>query len=360
MKQYVVFSHDPWLAAPSRTQQLVTRLGEAQVLVFQPAAHANDRAYKEGGRMVRPDVTLFTLPPDSALAQRHSFFQSHSLRRQAAYVEKQLAKHRFREPALWLTCPDQVPFLDQLAYRGIIYDCDRFWPDRLEEEEAELASAADVVFAASPQLRSRLSRSSSNVALLPNGANHAMFCRSGLSIPEELASLLRPILGWVGVIDRFTDVAPLLCAAGRHPEWTLVLLGSVEDCPGVRQLMTFSNVVFLGSRPAIDLPDFLFGFQVLLNLRRKGDAESDIIPSRLYEYLSTGKPIVSQLLPDEVEDFPDVIYNAQSPEEFVRLCERALQELPTWVAPRRQKYGADAAWSRRAEEVRRILQSISL
>lgn len=360
MNQYVVFSHEPWLASPSRTQQLVTRLGEAQVLVFQSADGPKDRSYKEGGRLVRPDVTLFTLPPDTSLSQRHSLFQKRSLRRQAAYVEKQMTRHRFREPALWLTCPDQLPFLDHLAYKGIIYDCDRFWPAYLEERESELAVAADVIFAASPLLKRRLSPCSSNVALLPNGVNHSMFSRSDLTPPEELAGLLRPILGWEGTVDRYTDVTPILAAANRHPEWTLALLGPVEDCPGVRQLLTHSNVIFLGTRSALDLPDFLGSFQVLLNLRRQGEERSDVIPSRIYEYLSTGKPIVSQLLPDEVEEFPDVIYGAHTPEEFVRMCEQALTEDPSWVSPRRRDYGAAAAWSRRAGEVRRILHSISL
>ena len=360
MKQYVVLSHTPWSSIPTRTQQLVTRLGEAQVLFFQPAGHAGDKRWKEPGKLVRPDVTLYTLPPDTALSDRHSFFQKKSLRRQATFVEKQVARHRFREPVLWLTCPDQLPFLDLCAYRGVVYDCDRFWPPELEDRESELAASADVIFAASPLLKRRLSPCSSNVALLPNGVNYPMFRRPSAGTPADLEGLLSPVLGWEGTIDRRLDLSPVLAVAGHHPEWTVVLVGQVEDCPAVRQLATHSNVIFLGQRPLVDLPDYLSRFQVLLNLRREGDADSDVIPSRIYEYLSTGLPVVSLLLPDEVEEFPDVIYGAHDPEEFVRLCERALAEDPTWVAPRRRDYGAASSWSRRAEEVRRILGAISL
>ena len=55
---------------------------------------------------------------------------------------------------------------------------------------------------------------------------------------------------------------------------------------------------------------------------------------------------------------PDPLLGTE--EEFVRLCERALAEDPTWVAPRRRDYGAASSWSRRAEEVHRILSAISL
>lgn len=360
MKQYIVLSHTPWSSAPTRTQQLVTRLGEAQVLFFQPAAGPEDKSWKNGGKLVRPDVTLYTLPPEGALSERHSFFQKQSLRRQASFVDKQIARHKFREPVLWLTCPDQLPFLDYFAYRGLVYDCDRFWPSDLDDRESELAMSADVIFAASPLLKRRLSPCSSNVALLPNGVNYPMFCRKDVELPADLAQMMRPILGWEGSVDHRLDLSPVLAAASRHPEWTLVLLGPIEDCPAVRQLATHSNVVFLGPRPTVDLPDYLAQFQVLLNLRRMEEADSDVIPSRIYEYLSTGRPVVSLLFPDEVEEFPDVIYGAHDPDEFVRLCEQALAEDPSWVSPRRRDYGAASAWSRRAEEVRRILSSISL
>ena len=66
------------------------------------------------------------------------------------------------------------------------------------------------------------------------------------------------------------------------------------------------------------------------------------------------------LTPLPNEEFPDVIYGAHSPAEYCRLCERALDEDPAWVAPRRRNYGAAAAWSRRAKEVQRILGAIGL
>lgn len=84
-----------------------------------------------------------------------------------------------------------------------------------------------------------------------------------------------------------------------------------------------------------------------------------MVPPRLYEYLSTGKPIVSMLWPEQVELFPDVVYGAHSPEEFLHLCQQALAEDPGWVDQRagttvRPPPGhggptrSSASWSRRA------------
>ena len=66
------------------------------------------------------------------------------------------------------------------------------------------------------------------------------------------------------------------------------------------------------------------------------------------------------LFADQVEPFPDVIYNAHPPQEFSRLCGRALEEQGDWARQRRQDYGAASAWSRRADQVARILETIGL
>lgn len=360
MKQYIVLSHSPWSSTPSRIQQLVTRIGDAEILFFQPAQSNDDRSYKNAGKLVRPNITLYTLPPDGPLRRRISFLKDHSVRGQAVFVEKKARRHGFRHPVLWLTAPDQLPFLERLSFKRLIYDCDRFWPSALDEQESELACTADVIFAASPLLKRRLSPCSSNIALIPNGVNYPMFERGDHPVPSDLAGLLTPVLGWVGAVDHTLDLSPVQAIARCHPEWTVALVGPVEDCPAVRRLATYSNVAFLGVRSMVDLPDYLTHFQVLLHLRRQGEENSDVIPSRIYEYLSTGRPIVSLLFPDEVEEFPDVIYGAHDPTEFVHLCEKALLEDPGWVARRRRDYGAAAAWSGRAENVRSILDSIAL
>jgi GTP cyclohydrolase III len=66
------------------------------------------------------------------------------------------------------------------------------------------------------------------------------------------------------------------------------------------------------------------------------------------------------LRPDQVEHFPDVVYAAHSPSDFVLLCSRALEETGSWARDRRREYGKAAAWSQRAEDVNRILESIGL
>ena len=66
------------------------------------------------------------------------------------------------------------------------------------------------------------------------------------------------------------------------------------------------------------------------------------------------------LWPGQVERFPDVVYNAQDPEEFAALCARALEEAHGFVSQRRQDQAVQAAWSNRTQEVERILNTAGL
>ena len=109
----------------------------------------------------------------------------------------------------------------------------------------------------------------------------------------------------------------------------------------------------------MDVPELLSRHRVCLNLMRDADAGNGIAPVRLFEYLATGKPIVSMLWPDQVERLADVVYGAHDEKEFLQCCERALEEAPGWVTDRRRSYAEEAAWPHRMEIVQRILDALS-
>lgn len=358
MKQIVCLSNSPWQKVPTRTQQLMIRLKEAQVLFFEPPGEG--RGHKEPGRRMRPGLTVYTLPPVLAVEERHHYLFRRNQHRLSRFIEQTMDRHRFRDPVLWCTSPEQVHLLDYLSCRGVVYDCDRDWSRLPERWESDLALAADVIFAASPGLCDHLSPCNDNIALLPNGANHPMFCRDDLPVPAELRGVTAPVLGYTGTLWRDLDLSPVLRAALAHPEWAFVFVGRDEGNAFVPTLRELPNVALLGYRSPVELPDYLHRFDVCLHLLRLRDADSDIVPPRFYEYLSTGRPIVSMLFEEQVEPFPDVVYGAHTSEEFVHLCARALSEGDDWASRRRRDYGAAAAWSERAAEVARILETIGL
>lgn len=357
MKQIVCLSHTPWSSRPTRTQQLVTRLAGADVLFFEPPGPKPDGK----GRKVRPNVMVYQLPRMIDLASHTALVGRHNRRKIAACIEKAMARHRFREPLLWCTTPENVHQLDYLAYRGLVYDCHRYWSDLPVAWEGELAAAADVCFAASEGLVDRLAPCNENIALLPNGVNYPLFCRELLDTPQELSDLDgKPVLGFVGSLRADLDVTPLLQCADHHPDWTILLIGPVEPSAYLPHLEQRENIRLLGKRPLVDLPDYLGCCSVCVHLLRTREEDNDVIPARVYEYLAAGKPVVSMLWKHQREEFPDVIRPARTAEEFVTQCEQALAEDSAELLRRRRDYGAAAAWDARAEEAMRILETNGL
>ena len=264
-----------------------------------------------------------------------------------------------REPVLWCTTPENYFMLDHLAYRCLVYDCHQEWDDLPLDWESDLTAAADVVFAASPGLRQRLLPCSDTIALLPNGANPQMFLRDGLEPPELVRQLPRPVFARVGDVSADLELAPLVHTAQRRPQWTFLLLGRVGQ-HALQVLSPLPNVTLAGPVPAVELPDYLSGCQVLFDLVRSRRRGSDVVPGRIYEYLSTGKPIVTMLPPEQTEFFPDAIYAAFDPNGFLRRCQLALDEDDSAIRDRRIHYAQDASWSRRAREIARILADTGL
>ncbi|MDE6923437.1 MAG: hypothetical protein K2P01_07765, partial [Oscillospiraceae bacterium] len=156
MKQLLCLAHAPWRARPDRTQQLLARLTDAQILFFEPAPRKGEPMPQQG-RRVRAHITVYTLPAPLPYPQDTSVLQRRRLDRAAAFLQQVMEKHRFREPVLWCSSPLHAQFLDELAYRGVVYDCHRFWSDEFLDWESDLTRHAEVVFAASFGIVKRLS-----------------------------------------------------------------------------------------------------------------------------------------------------------------------------------------------------------
>ena len=351
MKQILCLSNEPWSSSPGRTQQLISRLRDTQVLYFSPAR----RGPGQDGRKVRPNVTAYSLPPLLPVPERCAPLFQLERRRLGRFIAGRAARHRFRAPLLWTTSPEHVHLLDHLSYDGLVYDCDREWEGLPPIWEGSLAQAADVVFAASPQLRDRLSPCSSNIALLPNGVNYPLFSGQGNAArPDPIPRARGPLLGWTGTIRPDLDLSPLLYAALARPDWTFVLIGREVAGVNLQTLHALPNIRFLGLRPNEALPGYLAHFDACLNLFDASPLSKDVSPLKFYEYLATGKPIVSTPQPAQVLQYSSIIHVAHTPEAFIAACEACLQDDGAQQA--RMDAGRAASWDSRVEEMCHILK----
>lgn len=79
-------------------------------------------------------------------------------------------------------------------------------------------------------------------------------------------------------------------------------------------------------------PQYLAHFDVCLNLFAPSDLSKDVSPLKFYEYLATGKPIVSTPQPEQVLQYAPLIHIAGDCDAFLAACQAAWMIRPRTAA----------------------------
>ncbi len=355
-KHIICLATRPWDGLPHRTRYLMSRLKEVEILYYYPSQTTtapwknNRRSQPKGRFQVRPGIYAYPLPWEMQLDDLFSLLRQ---KRVARFLTQLLTRHRVSRPLLWVTHPAYGGLSARLNPHYLVYDCGQLWDSNLFFAQEQLVASADLVFAASPSLRDGLRTLHHNVALLENGVNSPLYVASA-PLPPQAENWF----GFVGVISRDLDLSPLLYVAQEMPQWQFFLLGPAPGGnPYLRDLSTLENVHFFGEKSPLEVPEFLMNCRVLMDFQRRNHPTQDINTIRLYEYFATGRPIVANLQPGDIERYPDVIYSAYSPQDFLEQCQLALGEDPNFVFARRKHYGEEASWTNRADQVMQILKS---
>jgi len=92
-----------------------------------------------------------------------------------------------------------------------------------------------------------------------------------------------------------------------------------------------ANLHFLGGRDYQDLPRYAAAFDVCLVPFALNESTEYINPTKVLEYLATGRPVVSTSIEDVVLQFSEVVEIGHSHQEFSERCRQAAR------APDRKK-----------------------
>jgi len=252
------------------------------------------------------------------------------------WLKRQCLRLDFQKPIVWTYNPLVGPLLDALDRSLLVYHCvddlsaaPHMPSEAIHDAERELARAADVNFATSRLLEARLSAiNSATTHYLANVADYDHFsqARSPGPVPEDLASIPRPRLGFVGAISAYKVDFDLIATVARaRPDWHWVLIGQVgEGQPDTSiESVHLPNVHLLGPRPYGRLPDYLRGFDVATIPARANPYTAAMFPMKFFEYLAAGVPVVASSVP-ALQEFSRACELANSPESFISAVARVL------------------------------------
>lgn len=370
MKQVVCLSTSNFHPFPTRKQNVMTRLRDCQVLYFDPPvtwlaplkdkkARSRLRDYRRPPEQVTERVRVCALPPVLPFFNKFRFINRLNQRRLARFVKGKMRELGFDRPLLWCYSPTSCDIVSHLPHQGLVYDCvDRHSaypgfidPRVVDAMEGDLARQCDTVFCTAQGLYDTLINYNDKTYLIPNGANFELFSQAAGPGRRD-----RPVFGFVGMLQECIAYDYLLALADAMPEAEIVLIGRTLPGVDISELEKRPNIRLLGLKPQSELPELMRDFNVCLNLFAPGRLSRDVSPLKFYEYLATGKPVVSTREPLQVEEYKDLVYIADSIPDFLSCCRRALAEDDSSLRQRRMQAGQAAAWNQRVRQMEERLR----
>jgi len=224
-------------------------------------------------------------------------------------------------------------------------------PDVIDCQNA-LAELSDEISVTSQKIFDNLARHSSKITIVSNATEFDYF--SKLPSSGHLDALKKPIIGYYGAIDKWFDTELVVEMAKSHPDWNIVLIGLTQGS-NAEILTGFHNVHLIGEVPYKELTKYLCSFDVCLIPFKICDLILSTNPVKFFEYISSGKPVVSTALP-ELKKYGQLLYLSENHDHFVSNVEQALKENRPDVIADRIRLAKENDWIVRAESINAIIR----
>jgi teichuronic acid biosynthesis glycosyltransferase TuaH len=277
---------------------------------------------------------------------------------------------RWTEPEVWWINDHSAANAALVQKRSrLVYDITDDWTafegskaliKRTRADDAALCAGADAVIVCSQrlfELKQGIVKPG-GLHLIPNGVDvdHYAPTRDPATIVPAVASAWpKPVYLYTGTVHpQRVDVELVDQVARRMTSGSLVFLGPNCLSKSDRERLTATGrVVFHDAVPYAEIPRWMSAASSLIVPHRTTAFVESLNPIKLWEYLASGKPIVSTDVAG-FRVFGDLVSIAQDAEEFATELTECADESPA-LAMRRVDVARENSWRSRVDQVERIL-----
>jgi len=221
-----------------------------------------------------------------------------------------------------------------------------------------IVRSADYALAVSTRLAELLREAGAReIHIVGNGVDYDLFRKAaGSGVPEEMAGLGRPIIGYSGAVAQWFDFELLDLVAASFPEASIALVGPVfEDrAAALRELASRRpNVRHLGAKPYERLGAYIAAMDVCIIPLVVNELMRSADPNKLYEYAACGRPIVTMKHSKDIEAWGTIVSVADSREDFIEKIRAALASGAD--RERLEEFARARSWQARADEIASLI-----
>ncbi|NTU67732.1 MAG: glycosyltransferase family 1 protein [Chlorobiaceae bacterium] len=365
------FSEIQWDFLSTRKQRLLRRFPpEWRILFVEPLALGRKQHWLP---VQRGNVTVVTVPwLKEVPAGMVQLFDSAPVRWLACLAGRLILG--FWTRALGYASPERVIGLSNIFWGSVaatmpcrlrFYDANDDHlgftraPGWLRDSLRSYLDVSALLFYVSPELLDKL-RPAKEVRCveLGNGVEFEHFARLRQELPDMLAALPKPILGYAGALD-WIDAGLVEEVAKAWPHCSVVLVGPAYARDWKERhasLLALPNVHCAGKVDYEVLPAWVQRFDLALMPLERSDLKRASHPNKLYEYAAAGVPVLAIDYCSALDRARQVVTVASSEDEFVRLVPQAMADTRR---EDRQAFAREHGWDALAAAmVREIRQSL--
>jgi len=304
----IVFCHLRWEFVYQRPQHIISRLSSNIKVLFieEPLPSQSGNS----GNLIMVSDTLHVLQPNVINIEA------------IANIIPEYVKNK-NIPYGWFYSASFSPLLEQLDFETVIYDCMdelslfKGAPEHLINQEKYLMAHADIIFTGGKSLYESKKQWHENVHCFPSSVDESHFAKAlnGITVPDDIANLQSPVVGYYGVIDERIDLVLLHETALKLPNVSFVMIGPLAKI-GEADLPREANIHYLGMKSYDVLPHYLKAFDIAMMPFALNDATKYISPTKTLEYMAARKPIISTKIVDVVRDYSRCVSLIETADEF--------------------------------------------
>ncbi len=273
---------------------------------------------------------------------------------------------RINKPVLWVENLRSADLLDWLKPELVLFHVSDFFTKckytsnhkLLELREKKILAASDLVICVSEQLYQIHSKNHSNVHYIPHGVDFSKYRQAVSSgkILDQLSNVPKPIIGYFGTMTANNDIELLLYCARNLPKASFVFAGQITG-GNYEDLLKLPNVYHIGMLPYEKIPLLCASFDVCMLQWKMNEWIRKCNPLKLFEYMASGKPIVSVEILEIQENYSDLISVVNSKEAFCKAIEWELENDDSQRSNARVQIAKEHDWEHNVSQILKLISN---
>lgn len=283
-------------------------------------------------------------------------------------LKRTLKMWHAKEPIVWIFNPYAVHYLKGIPHSLLIYHCvddlteiEDVKTDEIYHAEKALLERADLVFATSPALVRKCRAFNQNTHLQTNVGDFEHFnkvMKSATPIADAVAQIPHPILMFAGNLAASKVNFELIeYLANKRIDWSVVLIGPLWNDVSpltLERLKKVHNLYLIPPVPYTELPRYLKAADILIIPYHLTDYTACIFPIKFFEFLATGKPVVTTALPS-LEPYAHAVNMSSTYQGFMNAADNILKDGDT-MQEERLELAKKNTWNRRLDELSALIE----